>query len=225
MAIAPFIFVTFLIGTLALGGMTFGSMSSVDVGSALQAGQIKINVGVVSFFLFALMVAFLLAIIWIWRRNIVIVTNQHLVDMDQTGLFNRVVSTQSLGRIQDVKSQINGPLQTIFQYGTIVVQTAGESQNFSFDYIPRPYEVERFILEAHQKFMQENGGTSDDGVSPFEKTSDNERRPENNDSPPPPPPNSGNNVSRSASSSSTPPPATPPQPEETSTPLDDLINN
>lgn len=208
MAIAPFIFVTFLIGTLALIGMTFGSMSSIDVGSALQAGQIKINIGIISFFLFALMAAFLMAIIWIWRRNVVIVTNQHLVDMDQAGLFNRIVSTQSLGRIQDVKSQINGPLQTIFQYGTIVVQTAGESQNFSFDYMARPYEIERFILDAHQKFMQTGGG-DDDGVSPFEKNDDRVISPQINVSTPPP------QSKTKTDSSST----------ESSNPLDELINN
>lgn len=166
MAIAPFIFVTFLIGSLSLVGIFWGSTQSIDVGSFLQGGSFKLNLGFVGLLLFLLMSFFLIATIWIWRRNVVVITNKHIVDLDQKGLFNRIVSSQSLGRIQDVRSEIRGPMQTIFQYGTIIVQTAGESQNFRFDYIPHPYVVEKYILDTHQKYLKETAHGEDDGVSP-----------------------------------------------------------
>lgn len=205
MAIMPFIFVTVLLGILAFVGMTYGSFRSIELGKIIEGVNININLGVVGFLLLMLMLFFFVAIIWIWRRNIIVITNQHLVDIDQTGLFHRVVSTLSLSRIQDVRSDIKGPLQTLLQYGTIVVQTAGESQNFSFDYIPHPHQVERYILDIHHQYMQEHAG-ADDGVSAMAQ---------------------GNQPAQNFSSANTPKPSdgsTQASKSEEKTPLDDLMN-
>ncbi len=59
-----------------------------------------------------------------------------------------------------MSAKVRGPLQTIIGYGDIDVQTAGEDHNFSFDYVPSPYELENYVLEMHKKFYD-----SDDGLS------------------------------------------------------------
>ena len=107
-------------------------------------------ISLIGFLLLGFNILLVLGTIWIWRRNKIIVTDHHIVDIDQIGLFNRTVSTLRLEEIQDISAKINGPLQNVFGYGTIIIQTAGERENFVFDFVPNPYELERYILEARK---------------------------------------------------------------------------
>lgn len=108
-------------------------------------------ISLVGFLLLAFIGLLILGTIWIWRRNKIIITTHHIVDIDQIGLFNRSISTLHLDEIQDISAKINGPLQTIMKFGTIIIQTAGERENFIFDYVPNPYELENYILDTRKK--------------------------------------------------------------------------
>lgn len=89
--------------------------------------------------------------------DISIVTNQRIIDVDQRGLFNRSISELDLSRVQDVHSEIKGIFGTMFGYGNVVVQTAGEDRNFKFDHVPDPHGVRQRILElAHKDRMSES---------------------------------------------------------------------
>jgi len=109
-------------------------------------------ISVLGFLLIGSVVFLLLGTVWIWRRNKIIITNSHVVDMDQIGLFNMSLSTLSLYEIQDIKSTIKGPIQTFLNYGTVVIQTAGETENFVFDFIADPNELKQYILSARKIF-------------------------------------------------------------------------
>lgn len=79
--------------------------------------------------------------------DIDIVTNDRIIDIEQTSLFGRAVSELDLTRVQDVHSEIKGIIPTMFGYGTVVVQTAGEDKNFVFKQVPNPHAVRQRILE------------------------------------------------------------------------------
>jgi membrane protein YdbS with pleckstrin-like domain len=108
-------------------------------------------VSIVGFLILLMIFVLIVGTIWIWRRNRVIITNNHIVDVEQLGLFNRVVATLRLEEIQDVSASVNGPTQMMFKFGTVIIQTAGERENFVFDYVPNPYELEQYILELRKK--------------------------------------------------------------------------
>lgn len=76
-----------------------------------------------------------------------IVTNRRILNIEQNGLFGRVVSELRLYRIQDVTATVNGFTKTLFNYGEVDIQTAGERERFGFEEIPRPNEVSKTILE------------------------------------------------------------------------------
>lgn len=84
-----------------------------------------------------------------------IVTNQNLVDVEQPGLFSRKISELSLEDIQDVSATQHGILQSVFHYGDVVVQTAGEKPNFTFEKIKNPYDIARRIMEIREKYGAE----------------------------------------------------------------------
>ncbi len=85
-----------------------------------------------------------------WYLDIWVVTNERIVDVDQNGVFGRSVSELQLSKVQDVKTEQKGVFATVFGYGTIRVQSAGEKENFVFDGLPRPNEVARQIVELVQ---------------------------------------------------------------------------
>lgn len=88
--------------------------------------------------------------------DIWIVTTKRILSIEQTGLFNRVVSELRLYRIQDVTAQINGFLHTVLNFGFLEIQTAGEKTRFIFEEIPRPMTVSKSILELSEVDRREH---------------------------------------------------------------------
>lgn len=81
-----------------------------------------------------------------------IITNQRIINIEQKGLFARIISEQRLSRIQDVTSEVKGILNTLFGYGNVFVQTAGEEKRFNFWEIPDAHEIARIIHEVADKY-------------------------------------------------------------------------
>lgn len=101
--------------------------------------------GGTAFFLFAWL--FLFQAFMDYYLDIWVVTNRRILSIEQVGLFSRTVSELRLYRIQDVTSTVTGPTATIFGYGHVEIQTAGENTRFTFDEIPQPNSVAKSILE------------------------------------------------------------------------------
>lgn len=95
--------------------------------------------------------------VWVYRRNYLLLTNKHLIQVEQHGLFTSQVDQVSLGRIQDVSGKRPGLAATLLGYGTVTIQSAGEQRQFVFDHVPNPQELADYILEAHEKFLEEHG--------------------------------------------------------------------
>ncbi len=75
------------------------------------------------------------------------ITTGRVINAEQHGLFRRINSELNLSSIQDVTSEIRGPIQTFFHYGTVRIQTAGTSPNFLLKQIPHPEEVKETIMK------------------------------------------------------------------------------
>ncbi|MCA9344118.1 PH domain-containing protein, partial [Candidatus Saccharibacteria bacterium] len=71
--------------------------------------------------------------------------------------FNRKISQLSIGDVQDVTVTQKGVLAHLFNYGTLVIETAGEQQNYLFTYIPDPYKHSKLIVGAHEKNLVQYG--------------------------------------------------------------------
>ena len=91
-------------------------------------------------------------IVWVdYYLDIWIITNQRLLDIEQIGFFNRVVSELDLKRIQDITSRVHGLFPTMFGFGNIHIQTAAEEHKFELKSIPHPVTVRRKIIELYTR--------------------------------------------------------------------------
>lgn len=84
-----------------------------------------------------------------------VVTNQRTIYVKLTGLFNLSYASVSHDRIQDIVISIKGILPSIFRFGNLQIQTAGEMGQFVFDSIPEPEIVKQVIFEAQRDYLKE----------------------------------------------------------------------
>lgn len=97
----------------------------------------------------------------VYSQNRLIVTDRNITQVLQYGLFNRKVSQLNLVNVEDVTSVHKGFLATMFGFGELNIETAGEQVNFHFTYCPRPSFYAKVILEAREKIL----GQHDNPVS------------------------------------------------------------
>ena len=79
------------------------------------------------------------------------ITTERIINREQNGLFNRVVSELDLGVVQDVTAEQKGIFATLLHYGDVHVQTAGTQERFVFEQIPDPYKVAKIIQKLNDK--------------------------------------------------------------------------
>lgn len=93
----------------------------------------------------------------LYRSNVIFVTTDKIAQVLYTSIFNRKISQLSIGDVQDVTVTQKGIFARIFNYGTLVIETAGEQQNYTFTYVPKPYESSKAIIGAHENNLHKFG--------------------------------------------------------------------
>lgn len=89
-----------------------------------------------------------------WYFNVNIITDQRVIDLDFTSVLSHTSSEARLERIEDVTHKQIGLIGSVFDVGTVYIQTAGAKSEIEFNNIPRPREVQDILydlLESKQK--------------------------------------------------------------------------
>ena len=145
------IFVEALVAVIAITGLLIVVAPSFVQNLSGQAYDLFIAGVVVAITLLALI---LFVATYIYRQSRLIVSDKSLIQVIQRGLFIRKVSRLSMSNVQDVSAEHKGFLATIFNFGTLTVQTAGEEDNFIFPFCPTPDTYADRILEARQAYAK-----------------------------------------------------------------------
>lgn len=100
-----------------------------------------------------------LLVLWIATRvywqNRWFVTDDSITQVRQNSLFDRRVSQLSMENLEDVTVDQRGIIQSMFGFGTLKAETAGEHSKFQFQYCPDPNKFARAILEVHETFLHQ----------------------------------------------------------------------
>jgi hypothetical protein len=94
---------------------------------------------------------------YLYQNNVVLVTSEKIAQQLYRTLFDKKISQLSIGDIQDVTVSQRGIFAKIFGYGTLVIETAGEQNNYVFNYSVRPYECSKMIVGAHEAYVARYG--------------------------------------------------------------------
>ena len=101
-----------------------------------------------------LLVLILFTATYVYRQSRLLITDRSLVQIMQKTLFNRKVSRLSMSNVEDVNEEQRGIVSSIFNYGTLTIQTAGTEDNFVFTLCPNPTQLADRIIEARQAFAK-----------------------------------------------------------------------
>ena len=82
-----------------------------------------------------------------WYFNVYIVTDERIIDYDFYSLIYKRVSEAKIDRIEDVTFSLGGITRSIFHYGDVFIQTAGESRELDFEAVPYPEKVVKLLNE------------------------------------------------------------------------------
>lgn len=105
------------------------------------------------FGIIAIMITYYVLMFHNYYLSVQIVTTERVIDIDQKGLFNREENTMPLTNIEDISFKMAGFWGTIFNFGNVIIQTAGSGSGsdmpgaedfvngFTFNNVPHPKEV------------------------------------------------------------------------------------
>lgn len=100
---------------------------------------------------------FLLArTIFLWYHNVFLITTDRVIDFDQRGFFERVVSQSSHEKIQDVSFHIHGLLPTLLRYGDLNIKTAWGSVDLCVPAIYHPDRAQQALLDVVDVYVKEH---------------------------------------------------------------------
>lgn len=117
----------------------------------LFSGQAATVISVIQQIYILFLALSLFIIFVLYYLNIHIVTEMRVVDVDQVGLFKHQVSILNISQIEDVTSDTMGILGTVFDFGTVYIQTAGARERFELDNVPHPGQLAKIIIDLFEK--------------------------------------------------------------------------
>jgi len=92
-----------------------------------------------------------------WFFNAYIITDERVIDVDFKSLLFKNVSFAKFEKIEDINFTSSGTLGTIFDYGTVVIQTAAAIDEFEFEDVPFPSQVTAFLNDMLTEVERQNG--------------------------------------------------------------------
>ncbi len=87
--------------------------------------------------------------------DIILVTNERIINIEQLSFFNRTVSETELSQVQDVKHVSRGVLSNLLNFGNLEVQTAGEKIVFDMKDVKNGEQCASQILDLCREYKRE----------------------------------------------------------------------
>lgn len=82
-----------------------------------------------------------------WYFNVYIITDERIIDVDFLSLIYQNISSAKIDNIEDVTATKAGAIRSVFDFGTVSIQTAAEKRQFEFEDVPRPSQVTKLVNE------------------------------------------------------------------------------
>jgi uncharacterized membrane protein YdbT with pleckstrin-like domain len=86
-----------------------------------------------------------------WGNDVYIVTQDRIIDVEKVPFISEDRRETQLIMIQDVNYSQPNFITRLFNYGDVMVQTAGRGGVFTFDHVPRPSEVQAEIVRRWEQ--------------------------------------------------------------------------
>ncbi len=82
----------------------------------------------------------------IWRKDILVITNQRIIDINQKNLFDKEVAEINFHKVRDVIYQVKGMLATVFDFGRVELHLVGGSI-LALERVPNPRKIQELLIK------------------------------------------------------------------------------
>lgn len=147
-AIAFAVFMVLIVAPILLHG---DGMLGVDL------AKLELIFNILAFVVFILCFVGTGIAAYLYKSDVIILTSEKITQMIYQSIFSRKISQLSIGDVQDVTVRQVGVFAHMFNYGSIVIETAGEQSNYSFTYVPDPYVRAKEIVGSHENNLVKFG--------------------------------------------------------------------
>ena len=148
----------FLLQGVALPALLFALLAATSVLGFF--GWPALLVTWIPYYPYILLVLALVSLGWLWweandwGNDLYIVTRERIIDVDRKPLWTKSQRREaSLGMIQNVRSEQPTFVATLFNYGNVIVPTAGEGP-FTFERVANPRGVQNEIFRRIDAFRE-----------------------------------------------------------------------
>ncbi|HSW96288.1 MAG TPA: hypothetical protein VLF89_00530 [Candidatus Saccharimonadales bacterium] len=121
---------------------------AVATASNIQIAMIPQNISFIfSSFYFLIVATYIFINFITWYFNSSLVTTIRVVDVDFEDIIYKNISETKLNLVQDVSYKQIGAIQTFYDFGDVLIQTAAPVDTFDLNQVPRPQHVVEVIEE------------------------------------------------------------------------------
>lgn len=82
-----------------------------------------------------------------WFYSVNIITDQRIVDVDFHNVLYHKVTEAQIEKIEDITHNVDGILGSIFDFGSVYIQTAGAKNEIEFESVPRPRDIQDVLAD------------------------------------------------------------------------------
>jgi uncharacterized membrane protein YdbT with pleckstrin-like domain len=93
---------------------------------------------------------------WDWQNDIYQISGNRLIDLKRRPLFLQELRRETtLDKVENIGLSVPGPIAQLLNYGTVVIETAGETGAFKFEYVHDPRRVQEEIFNRMENFKRQ----------------------------------------------------------------------
>ncbi|MDD2656021.1 MAG: PH domain-containing protein [Patescibacteria group bacterium] len=93
---------------------------------------------------------------YLWKKNVFYITTHRLIDSEQRGFFERIVSEIPYDQIEDVHGKIKGFFGIVLRFGNVTIQTGSGKVKIVLSNIKRPLQLQQHINEMRESYLSKN---------------------------------------------------------------------
>ena len=101
-------------------------------------------------FIILIVLIIILHKIFIWRNNGLVITNMRIIENEQRGIFNKLVTELLFDDIKEISYEKNGLNASIYNFGDLKLRTASENE-VTIERVSEPEQVVDIINQLRQK--------------------------------------------------------------------------
>lgn len=87
-----------------------------------------------------------------WLFNVNIITDERIIDINFPNILYKEISEAMTENVEEVNTKTAGFIGTLFNFGDVTIQTAGEKPAICFEKVPNPAQVS---VVLNQQMMEE----------------------------------------------------------------------